>query len=131
MIYTPEQLQEALDTILIRLAPSLTPEMGKSLNIVIETLERYQKGEMTKDEIHNICHNLHGKVTAEEFCAGCAAEQRKLFGRAPDADEVAKLRAVVKALPDFNIEQPDAADFTDHAEEFMNAMRLARAAKGL
>ena len=42
-------------------------------------------------ETHNMCHDLHGKVGAAEFAAGCAAEQRKLFGCAPDADRVEEL----------------------------------------
>lgn len=42
---------------------------------------------------HDLCHDLHGKVGAREFADGCAAEQRKLYGCAPDADELAALRA--------------------------------------
>lgn len=49
-------------------------------------VERLKRGDWTPEEVHDICHNLHGKVSAEEFAAGCAAEQRKLYGRAPDAD---------------------------------------------
>lgn len=41
---------------------------------------------------HDLCHDLHGKVGAEDFSAGCAAEQRRLYGRAPDADEAGRLR---------------------------------------
>lgn len=35
---------------------------------------------------HDLCHNLHGKVDALAFAEGCAAEQRKLYGCAPDVD---------------------------------------------
>lgn len=38
------------------------------------------------------------------------------------------LLAACEALPDFDIESPDACDFKDHALAFMTAMRLARAA---
>ncbi len=41
---------------------------------------------------HDLCHNQHGKVGPQDFAAGCAAEQRKLYGFAPDAD-AARLRA--------------------------------------
>jgi len=47
---------------------------------------------------HNLCHNLHGQVGAEEFAAGCAAEQRKLFGCAPHADKVERLQQELKIL---------------------------------
>lgn len=53
---------------------------------------RLKRGEFTAAEVHDICHNLRGTVPAAEFAAGCAAEQRKLYGCAPDADEVARLR---------------------------------------
>jgi len=42
---------------------------------------------------HDLCHNMHGKVDARAFAAGCAMEQRKHFGCAPDADEVKLLRS--------------------------------------
>lgn len=47
---------------------------------------------------HDLCHDLHGKVGAEDFARGCAAEQRRLYGRAPDADEVARLRAALREI---------------------------------
>lgn len=40
---------------------------------------------------HDLCHNMHGQVDARAFADGCAAEQRKLYGCAPDADRVAEL----------------------------------------
>jgi len=42
---------------------------------------------------HDLCHDLHGKVNAEDFAKGCEAEQRRLYGCAPHADEVARLKA--------------------------------------
>lgn len=47
---------------------------------------RLLRGEFTAEEIHSVCHNLHGTVSARQFANGCAAEQRKLYGCAPDAD---------------------------------------------
>lgn len=47
---------------------------------------------------HDLCHDLHGTVGPREFADGCAAEQRKLYGCAPDADEVQRLRAENKIL---------------------------------
>jgi len=41
---------------------------------------------------HDLCHNLHGAVDAQAFADGCANEQRKHFGCAPDADEVERLQ---------------------------------------
>jgi NTP pyrophosphatase (non-canonical NTP hydrolase) len=37
---------------------------------------------------HDLCHDQHGKVDARAFADGCAAEQRKLYGQAPDADRL-------------------------------------------
>jgi len=50
--------------------------------------------------VNQICHNLHGKVDAIAFAEGCANEQRKLYGQAPDADLVAKLREENRRLRD-------------------------------
>lgn len=51
-----------------------------------EVIARLKAGQFTADEIHEICHNLHGTVSAQAFADGCAAEQRKLYGYAPDRD---------------------------------------------
>ena len=45
---------------------------------------------------------------------------------APTLDWNRRAREAMQALPDFDIENPDAADFKDHASDFMRAMRLAR-----
>lgn len=42
---------------------------------------------------HDLCHDLHGRVGAEDFAAGCVAEQRRVYGRSPHADAVARLEA--------------------------------------
>ena len=41
---------------------------------------------------HDLCHDLHGKVDARAFADGCAQEQRKLYGCAPDADALTSLK---------------------------------------
>lgn len=51
--------------------------------------ERLLDGKFTAEEIHGICHNLHGTVSAEAFADGCAAEQLKLYGCMPDRDRIA------------------------------------------
>lgn len=45
---------------------------------------------------HEVCHDLHGRVGPREFADGCAAEQRRLYGCAPDADAVARLEGMIK-----------------------------------
>lgn len=50
----------------------------------------------------------------------------RFFQEKPEVG-VALFRAC-RALPDFNIDDPDAADFKDNAEAFMTAMRLAKKA---
>lgn len=47
---------------------------------------------------HDLCHNQHGKVDARAFADGCAAEQRKLYGCAPDADEATRLRSCLRQI---------------------------------
>lgn len=39
-----------------------------------------------------------------------------------------ELLEACQALPDFDIDNPEASDFKDNAEKFMRSMRLARAA---
>ena len=49
-------------------------------------------------DMNNICHNLHGKVDARAFADGCAAEQRKLYGYAPDADELENIKSKINMI---------------------------------
>lgn len=49
-------------------------------------------------DAHDLCHNLHGQVDARAFADGCAAEQRKIYGCAPDADEVERLQVRLAEL---------------------------------
>lgn len=55
-----------------------------------EARERAERAEAVIAQ-HDLCHKLHGKVDARAFADGCAAEQRKLYGCAPDADRVREL----------------------------------------
>lgn len=57
-------------------------ELSAVLATVQGEIDRLKTGKFTAEEIHNFCHNLHGTVSLEEFAAGCAAEQKKLYGRA-------------------------------------------------
>lgn len=61
------------------------------LREVRQQLQRLQDGKFTKEEIHSICHNLHGTVSAREFANGCTAEQEKLYGTAPDKERIHQL----------------------------------------
>ena len=45
---------------------------------------------------HDLCHNLDGSVSARQFADGCTAEQRRIHGCAPDADEVERLKAQIE-----------------------------------
>lgn len=47
---------------------------------------------------HDVCHNLQGKVGAREFADGCAAEQRRLYGCAPDLDARTQLEAKINQM---------------------------------
>lgn len=55
-------------------------------------IERAKKAEAIV-AAHELCHNQHGRVDARAFANGCADEQRKYYGCAPDADEVSQLQA--------------------------------------
>jgi hypothetical protein len=59
---------------------------------------RLRRGNFSPEEVHNICHNLEITVPVEEFCKGCALEQKKLYGRAPDAEDAAGWRDYINLL---------------------------------
>lgn len=59
----------------------------------LDEIDRLRCGDFTVEEAHNLCHNLEMTVTAEDFCKGCEAYQKKLFGRSPTADTIESLRA--------------------------------------
>lgn len=64
------------------------PLHGPELERLDAEIARLKAGKFTAEEIHGICHNLHDTVDARGFADGCAAEQRKLYGCALDADRV-------------------------------------------
>lgn len=67
-------------------------------------VSRLKAGKFTKEEIHEICHNLNGTVDAQAFADGCAAEQIKLYGRALDRDTIDRLQQQKRALVEDNRE---------------------------
>lgn len=67
---------------IVRAAPALLGEVERLRAVIAQ---------------HDLCHNLHGKVDARAFADGCAAEQRNLYGYAPDADLLADYRAQAQA----------------------------------
>lgn len=51
--------------------------------LLVAEIRRLKRGDFTKAEIHNLCHNLHEKnsnCTLAEFQEGCKEFQNKLFG---------------------------------------------------
>jgi len=82
----------------------LDSKQGEIL-VLQEEVARLKAGKFTADEIHDICHDLHGTVDAQGFADGCAIEQQRLYGCAPDRDRVARLRGVLQR----------ALVFMDHA----------------
>lgn len=69
---------------------------------------------------HDLCHDLHGKVDAQAFADGCAAEQRRIYGCAPDRDELTRLRTdvaeAVKTLSGVLTSLRDHADVRDGSD---------------
>lgn len=72
---------------------------------------------------HDLCHNLHGQVGPREFTDGCSAEQRRLYGCAPDADEVQRLRALLATAR--QLVQVDILDRLDSEDYQSRDMRRA------
>lgn len=54
--------------------------VGREYNKISSKLRRYERGDFTKDEIMNFCHNLEKTVSLCEFQEGCRLYQEKLFG---------------------------------------------------
>lgn len=54
-------------------------EKNKKILELRKKIERYERGDFTRDEIHNFCHNLEKTVSLEEFKRGCKEYQNKLF----------------------------------------------------
>lgn len=49
---------------------------------LVTLLERWEAGQLTPSEIHNLCHNLRS-VSVEQFAEGCRQEMLKLYGTCP------------------------------------------------
>lgn len=47
---------------------------------------------------HDLCHDLHGKVNAEDFAKGCDAEQKRLYGCSPRLDQFNRALAALEQL---------------------------------
>lgn len=83
---------------------------------------------------HDLCHNLHGKVDARAFADGCAAEQRKLYGCAPDQDEIGRLRTAIKlqqamrrgTVPWYEVSEADVDGWVTAAAERMREREAAK-----
>lgn len=73
---------------------------------------------------HDLCHDMHGEVDARAFANGCTFEQRKIYGCAPDADEVIRLRAALE-----RIACRDQGEVGPHMEEPRSAV-IAREVLG-
>lgn len=97
------QLEEDAYRQLMTALGELDPDLHNSITAMNIASIRIRRLEMEKEKLkaiieqHDLCHNLHGKVGAREFADGCAQEQRKLYGEAPDADRIVELEKVVKA----------------------------------
>ena len=87
---------------------------------------RELKGYQSSDPVFLIEGNttLHLMVVAfpDGHVVGENEANARLIAAAPD------LLEACKALPDFDLESPDAADFVDHSSSFARAMILAREA---
>ena len=47
-------------------------------------------------DTHDLCHDKDQNVGPREYADGCSAQQRKLYGCAPDADEVERLTRLLR-----------------------------------
>lgn len=58
---------------------------------------RLAAGNLTPEEVQNLCHNLPATVPREEFEAGCRAYQDKLYGpKPPSAEETTQQQALAQ-----------------------------------
>lgn len=67
--------------------------LGLALAFIQHILDRMNTAERIIEN-HDLCHDKHGQVGVKEFAEGCADEQRKHYGRAPDAEDAKKWRAL-------------------------------------
>lgn len=61
--------------------------LWKEMAALRSELKRFKEGDLSAEEVHNLCHNLRAdKVTPQQFCDGCEEYQKKLFGKSPIAE---------------------------------------------
>jgi hypothetical protein len=97
-----EYLKICRETAIKNLAASGKTGQGLNAATCLHLLDEIDKLQSIIDT-HDLCHDLHGKVGPCEFAEGCAREQRKLFGYAPDADKVRNLQNAFVCLIVMNI----------------------------
>ena len=78
-----------------RAAPGMDLSHGILYAEAAAVIRRLIAGTVKREEIHDICHNLHNCVGVEEFAEGCAKEQRKLYGSAPHVDKLREFKAYI------------------------------------
>lgn len=64
-------------------------EMDRRRLAAEKEVERLKRGEFTREEFQNLCHNRHEKpgCTAQDFFDGCAAFQKSMFGHSEREDK--------------------------------------------
>jgi hypothetical protein len=68
---------------------------GLAVAFIQHILDRMNTAERIIEN-YNLCHDKHRQVGVEEFSEGCADEQRKHYGCAPDAEDARKWRELVE-----------------------------------
>jgi hypothetical protein len=70
------------DAVFIAAARTDLPRVIQELRRERADNDRLRRGEFTAEEFQNLCHSIETKpgVSFEEFCDGCHAYQKKLFG---------------------------------------------------
>lgn len=51
--------------------------------IVVDAAIRLKRGELTREEIQNLCHDLSHTVPVEQFAQGCIAKMKEVYGSCP------------------------------------------------
>lgn len=62
---------------------------------LVATLNRYESGNFTAEEIHNFCHKLPDTVSIRDFASGCMAYQTQLYGSSPVMDLLRESDAIL------------------------------------
>jgi len=76
----------ALDNIELILSESGCGRYGDSPWVAIKDLIAQRDKALKVIKQHDLCHDLHGKVDAEDFAKGCIAEQKRIYGVSPTKD---------------------------------------------